>query len=180
MDEHTQFLATAMPWAHWFWWENRALQIEKSKHHYRKQIFILNHWAEMLTASWRLEDTLRIIDSLDDAFINKPQAASLWSWMTWAQGSGNMVVVVGGERGGGRGGGVGGGGAGSCMIRLPAHPRSSQATLCSYFGGTGCVSSFLSLGHSWIKRKGNTIFRVEEIINFQSYFFYSCLLLLLV
>lgn len=45
-----------------------------------------------------------------------PKAASLWSWMTQAKGSGNVMVVKGVEWA-------------DYMIQSPAHPKSSHASL---------------------------------------------------
>lgn len=90
------------------------------------------------------------------------EAALFKSWMTWAQGSGNMVVVV------------------EWALHYSTS-NSSQVKPChsshAYFGGTGVWPVFFHWGFrpSWIKRKGTVFFRGEEIIDFQSY---SYLLLL--
>lgn len=94
-----------------------------------------------------------------------PTAASLCSWMTWAQRHGNMV---GWRRWSGQ-----------------LHDSASDTQvplfvfllwghrLCVHFSFSG-ASSILEL------RKDNISFRVEEITDFQSYSFHSCLLLLLI
>lgn len=97
-------------------------------------------------------------------FINKPQCRI--SPILNALGSGKWQHWVGCGNGDG-----GGGGVDSYMIQLLTHPRSICAILCvPTLGAQVLHPVFFHWGFrlSWIKRKGNLFFKVEEI-DFQSY-----------
>lgn len=144
--------------AYSFWRESHALQIEKLEHHYRRRIFILNHWTEMLCGLWWLEDTLCIINLMMNAFSNTPK------WATSLQILDDLSPEKG-QHGGDAGP------AGSSTDQLPTPPRFSPATLLVPTLGALVIWPVLfhwGFKHPCVERKGHMFFRVEEIIDFRS------------